>query len=180
MSPKSEIEAFADLENTLSQLEDPKARNRILKWAWDKYSTEQLPKTDKIDEREKPARKKRKSTSKSRQSPSIVKELDLSPKGKKSFQDFVEEKQPSSNSEKCTVAVYYLHHELGIENITINQVFTCYRDVKKWKPGDVYDYLAKTASNKGWLDTSNMEDISITPQGEHFVETQLPQKIIGK
>ena len=100
MSPVSEIDAITTLENTLSQLEDPATRDRVLKWAWDKFSTRPSPMTDMALEMSKPSRKKKKKTksaAKTKLSPSIVKDLNLNPEGKKSFKDFAEEKQPSSH-----------------------------------------------------------------------------------
>jgi hypothetical protein len=182
MSSVNEIEAITILENTLSQLEDPAARDRVLKWAWDKYSTRPSPLTDMATEINKPPRKgkkKAKSPAKTKSGPSIVKDLNLNPEGKKSFRDFVQEKQPSTNQEKCTAAIYYLRHELGIDNISINHVFTCYKNAN-WRVTDLYNILVLTASRKGWVDTSNTENIAITTHGENLVEFDLPHKTKGK
>lgn len=189
MSPVSEIEAITAIDNALSQLDDSAARDRVLKWAWDKFSSKPAPSAEPLFETGKPiraktakakkAKAKTKGTSKSKLSLSIVKDLKLNPDGKKSFREFVNEKQPSTNQEKCTVALYYLQHELGMEDITVNHIYTCYKEVN-WRITDLYNILVLTASRKGWVDTSNTENIKITPRGENLVEHDLPRKTKGK
>lgn len=177
MSTFSEIEAIRVLDEALSQLDDDVVRTRVLKWAWDKYSAQSSPLPDSKDLADKSIKKKKKvkSPAKSKMNPSIVKNLILNPEGEMSFRDFVQQKQPGSNYEKCTVAIYYLQHIVKIDGITINHVFTCFKDAN-WRVIDLYNSLASTASRKGWIDTSNMEKISITPRGETQVEHDLPKQ----
>ena len=178
MSSITEIEAFAALEKTLSGLEDPAARDRVLKWAWDKYSSKPTsienssPKTSKASK----IIKKTKSASKTKTNFSIVKDLNLKPEEGKSFQDFVNTKLPKTGYEKSLVAVYYLKEILGIKNISVNHVFTCYKDANWRVPADLYNNLAKTASSHGWIDTSNMDDIRVTTQGENYINFDLPSE----
>lgn len=185
MSPVSEIDAIVTLENTLSQLDDPSVRDRVLRWAWDKFASKPMPSVEGPDDISKPARakstikKNAKGSVKRKTSLSIVKDLNLNPDGKKSFKDFALEKLPSTNEKKCTVALYYLSHELGIENITINHIFTCYKNVN-WRVADLYNVLTLIASRKGWADTKSMENIVITTHGENLVEHDLPRKEKGK
>lgn len=181
MSPINEIDAIVALENALSQLDDPSIRDRVLKWAWEKYSSKPLPSMEpppalgKTVKTKNTTRKNAKGSAKTKSSPSIVKDLNLNPEGKKSFKDFIQDKLPSTNQEKCTVAIYYLRSELGIDGITINHVFTCYK-IANWRVADLYNVLTLTASRKGWVDTSNMDNIGITTHGENHVEYDLPHK----
>jgi hypothetical protein len=110
--------------------------------------------------------------------PAMVIDLNLRPQGKKSFQEFVAEKAPSSQSEKNTVAVYYLKHELGVGKVSADHVFTAYREMKaEWKlPGDLRNSLQVTKSATGWLETSDMDDIKLTAAGTNTVEHDLPRK----
>ena len=55
-------------------------------------------------------------------------------------------------------------------------MFTCYKNAKWRLPADLDNTLRYTACDKGWLDTSSMMDIKLTPEGENFVEFDLPQK----
>jgi len=179
MSPISEIDAITSLENTLSQLEDPEARDRVLKWASEKFSSRPLLLTDSIEKKVKPSRKKKKTKSATKLSFSIVKDLNLNPEGKSSFQDFVNSKKPKTEQEKCVIAVYYLQNELGIVNISVNHVFTCYKNAK-WRITDIYNNLSLAASRKGWLDTSDMNNIKIAPHGENLINLDLPHVTKGK
>jgi hypothetical protein len=178
----SEIEAIQTFDTVLSGL-DELTRMRVLSWAWQKYGTASGPKVQE----KAPAlyiRKrgtavnvngtKRKGTPKSR--PSIIKDLNLRPNGKKDFPSFVAEKQPADNYEKCTVAVYYLNQELGLESVSIDHVFTCYKALGWRLPSSLHNSLALTSHRKGWLDTSDFKNIKLTTHGENFVEHDLPHK----
>jgi hypothetical protein len=111
----------------------------------------------------------------SRQSPGVVKTLSMRPQGKKSFKDFVGEKSPKTHSEKQIVIVDWLREEAGLTTgIGVDHVNTCYREARWSRPADLENNLQSTAAQKGWLDTSNMEDIKLTPRGEDQVEHELP------
>ena len=180
MAPNSELDTMKAVENVLSKVEDPAARNRVLRWAWDKFSTEALPPKEVTERKGKPRSKLNrgsKGRSALKTNVSILKDLNLSPKGKKSFRDFEGEKEPKGHPEQCTVAVYYLQHELNISGITPSHIFTCYRDVRKWRlPSDLVALLRVIASRKGWINTSNIADIKVTSHGVNFVEQDLPKK----
>lgn len=183
MSSISEIDAITTLDNVLSQLQDPSARDRVLKWAWDKFSTKPIPSPEILaadgrgSQAKRTARtaKQAKAPAKPKPSISIVKDLNLSSKEKKAFKEFVKEKQPATNQEKCTVAVYYLSHELSLSAVSIDHIFTCYKEAN-WRVPDLYNVLVLTAHKKGWVDTSNMRAIVITTHGENLVEYDLPRQ----
>jgi len=131
-------------------------------------------------EGDKESRKKgaQKSAGGGRKTPAVsaVKDLNLRPNGKQSFVDFVADKEPSTNYERCLVSVYYLSEVLGLDEVGANHVYTCFKAHKNWRnPADLRNTLAKTASRKNWLDTSNMEAIKLTPQGMNAVEHDLPR-----
>jgi len=182
MSSLSELEVMKIIDDSLSQIEDDSVKDRILKWAWSKYSKVNIP----ISEESSNAHKKQKKvtkkhnpkspSNKQKSSLSIVKNLNLSPKGKKAFKEFIEEKQPNSDQEKCTVSVYHMQHNLELENISTNHIFTCYK-IAKWRvPADLDNTLKVVASQKGWLDTSDGNSIKTTTHGENLVEHDLPKK----
>jgi len=182
----SELDAMKMIDEALSTLPDPKVRDRVLRWAWDKYAT--MPHPDEPEDiveqtKKKVPRKKRERTpgsgKRKKKSPSLVKDLDLRPKGKKSFLDFVTEKAPSTQAEQCVVAVYYLTHEAKISKVTDNHVYTCFKHAHWRLPYNLDDRLAWVSSQKGWLDTSTMSDIKLVPAGENLVEHDLPKKPRG-
>lgn len=107
---------------------------------------------------------------------SWVKDLNLRPSGKESFQDFAKSKAPKNQHEYNTVAVYYLQQIVDIESVTPDHVYTCFREAKWRLPKDVVVSLRLTANKTGWLDTSRTQDIRLTAGGTNLVEHDLPPK----
>lgn len=187
MGKSTEVGALKAIDDVLSGLDDPDARNRVLAWAWEKYSSKPRPistdapgspkqLTPKDQRLKKTLGAKKKGKGKTKQSLSMVKDLNLRRKGKKSFDDFVGIKRPDSYYEKCTVSVYYLKQELGISTVTANHVYTCFKHMKWRIPADLFNTLAYTASHYGWLDTSNFQAIKVTTKGENLLDHDLPKK----
>lgn len=91
------------------------------------------------------------------------------------MKDFATEKAPGDNTDRSVVAVHYLTHTLGSSTVSSDDIFTCYREMG-WKlPADFRNHLQVIASRKGWLDTSDMDAISLTPSGINRVEQDLPK-----
>jgi hypothetical protein len=185
MTKVSETDAIKALDDALGGLDDPAARDRVLRWAWEKYSTKPFPQPedDELQNNSDATKAKKKATAKTpasskvaktKTSLSIVKDLNLKPKGRKSFDDFVSEKKPKSNQQKCTLSVYYLRHELELPKVSSPHVFTCFKHMKWRVPADLANTLQYTASKDGWLDTKKMDDIKVTTIGENVVEHDLP------
>lgn len=104
----------------------------------------------------------------------IVKDLILTAEGdKSSLKEFCSKKDPKSNYERNVVFCYYLLKTREIKQIGINHIYTCYKEVKQRFP--VLSVSLSETSKKGWLNTSNMSDIKITPRGENYVEHDLPK-----
>lgn len=106
----------------------------------------------------------------------ISKNLDLSGKdGKQSFSDFYHEKKPESSIEFNVVAIYYLNKIMGLEDVTIEDVYTCYRNVDKRAPKAFKQSLADTSSSKyGYIEIKNGK-YSVPISGMNFVEHDLPK-----
>jgi len=180
MATVSELDAMKLIDETLSGVSDPSARDRILRWALAKFSstqqTIQIVDNTKATSKNKSFKTKR-SIKKASKLPSytLLKELNLTPSGKKSFDDFVNEKLPLTYMEKCVVCVYYITNELE-QPVSTNHVFTCFK-LKRWRvPANLENTLQYISSQRGWLDTANMIDIKITQNGVNFVEYDLPTK----
>lgn len=119
---------------------------------------------------------KKKSSLGKKQSYSIVKDLNLRGNGGQTFNEFVEEKNPSSAIEFNSVSVYYLKQVIKLKNVTINHINTCYKEAKRKPPGDLLQSIRDTSSNKyGYIDFSDSADIKIPHRGESFVEHDLPK-----
>lgn len=113
---------------------------------------------------------------KRKESFSIIKDLDLSSKGnKKSLREFFKEKAPSAALGKNAVFVYYLQNEAKITGITIDHIYSCYKDVNERVPEALKQSILDTSSKKGWIDTASMTDIKMSTPGENFVEHDLPR-----
>jgi len=177
----TELEALKAIDDALAALLDVGARKRVLTWAWDKF----LPNTaatpaaaDAIGAKNaKPKRlAKKKGVAQSKAQPvSLVKDLNLKPKDATSFDTMVAEKAPQSLYERCTLAVYYLKNEISAPAVSASHVYTCFKHMR-WKlPTDLGNTLSYTASQHGWLDTSDMQDLKITAIGENLVEHDLPR-----
>jgi hypothetical protein len=110
-------------------------------------------------------------------SPKIVRDLSLRPKGKQSFMEFADEKQPRNHPEKQAVTVYWLTKTLEMQDgITLDHVNTCYVGAKWKRPANFENNLQVTATRKGWIDTSDGSNIRITVPGEDLVVHDLPVK----
>ena len=102
---------------------------------------------------------------------SIVKDLNLAGQGDKpSLKDFYSNYTPSNNLERNLIFVYYLQNIAKVTAIITNHVFTCYRHVGVKIPGAFKQSLWDTASQKGWIDTSSLEDIKLATQGINYIE----------
>lgn len=106
----------------------------------------------------------------------IVKDLDLSRGKNGRLKEFYAKYEVKTNFERNLVFVYYMEHELGLEGITCDHVFTCYRDVGAKLPTALKQSLADTSSRAGWLDTSDMGNIRVSTPGVNHLEHDLPRK----
>jgi len=126
----------------------------------------------KSSDPEEPKLSKGKRTKKGRRIPKIAGDLDLSG-GKKgqSLRDFAVKYVASSNFERNLVFVYYLHQVAVVTPITIDQVFTCYRNLPGVKvPGNLEQSLIDTRAHKGWIDTTSLDDLKVTIPGINYLE----------
>lgn len=132
---------------------------------------------------EKPARAKRANSSQAkkriardpRSEWKMIKDLDLNPMEQQSFGDFISEKKPRSNEDKYPAVIYYLSEVLELPKVNINHIGSVFR-LMKWKePSDLAAGLRVTASRKGTIDTSALDDVKITPAGRNLIIHELPE-----
>lgn len=120
--------------------------------------------------------KKKKSISKVPTSYNVLPDLDLVAKGDiLSLEDFYKVKNPSNAMESNAVFVYYLKKLKNIDKVGVNHIYSCYKGVKVKTPKALYQSLVDTRREKGWIITTNMDDIGIGIAGENFVEHELPK-----
>lgn len=120
---------------------------------------------------------KKKKTSGGSASGKMVNDLDLSGAGGTDrLKDFFSQYKISTNYERNLVFAYYLQHRLNLQSITIDHIFTCYRDVGVKVPSALQQSLWDTSKHKGWLNTSNGESITVTVPGMNHLEHDLKKE----
>ena len=76
--------------------------------------------------------------------------------------------------ERSLVAVNWLSRIAEVPAVNLDMVYTCYKD-RGWRiPSNLRNALALTAYKKGWLDTSDMDNLKVAVHGENHVEHDLP------
>jgi hypothetical protein len=108
---------------------------------------------------------------------SFVKDLDLRPQGKTSLREFYENKKPSGHQQILTLVVYYLQHELDVKNISANHVYTGLKELTELgvRVPNIPSGVRNISNRKGWLDTSDLNNLRMTVPGDNFIEHDLPR-----
>ena len=130
----------------------------------------------KDSEKESSVEKKVRKKNSSKEIYQINKDLNLSPKDKTSLKQFVESKKPQSNIEFNAVVIYYMQKILNIESISIDDVYSCYKDIGRKVPNALKQSLTDTCSSKYGYIAVNNNSYSIHVKGENFVELDLPKE----
>ncbi|MEO1303279.1 MAG: hypothetical protein AAFV36_08930 [Myxococcota bacterium] len=177
----SEGEALKVIDEALSSL-DQDAQARIMAWANQKFlgaaPAVAAPAGVAAPAPSAPAAKKaekKPSTRSSKPKPvlKVDKDINLFPEGKKSCNEFVEEKSPTNAKQKGVIAIYYVREILEYEKVTTSHVAAFFKAVGWAMPSNLPNTLQQ-AGTEGWLDTADAEDLKITSQGENLVEHRLP------
>jgi len=180
----SEVKAIETLDNALAAL-GPEERARVLAWAQLKYGapaqiTPPIPPSamtapvnaNKINNAAKAKTSKKTIIS-------MDKNLNLSPAGKPSAEQFAADKSPTNVMQKCVIAVYYLRETIEMQKVTTQAVLTFFKYLSWPVPADLRNTLQQ-AGSAGWLDTADGENIKLTSSGENLVEHGLPAKAKAK
>ncbi|HCZ20877.1 MAG TPA: hypothetical protein DHU85_05065 [Porphyromonadaceae bacterium] len=99
--------------------------------------------------------------------------MNLHPLDKESLKSFIGQFNVSNGFQYNLLFVYYLQKVISITNINANHIYTCYKDVGVKIPNNLYQNLVDTKNKKGWIDTSDMNNITVTISGENCVEQDL-------
>jgi hypothetical protein len=97
--------------------------------------------------------------------------------GRPSLVEFMDAKLPITNEERNVVFLYYLQHILKVKPITLDHVFTCYRQAKIRAPLNIENSLRMTAEHRGWIKANQNGSMTVTSDGKQYVEKQLPKKV---
>lgn len=130
------------------------------------------PKSGNGGEKKRPSAAKNKT-----KTPTFVKELNLQKSGSQpSLKDFISPFDAKSAFAWNLLFVYYMVKNERSRPITLDHVYTCYKAVGVKPPSAFYQSLIDTANKKGWLNTDNIEDISLSLIGENYVDHEFPKK----
>lgn len=91
-----------------------------------------------------------------------------------SFAAFYTEKAPKGAKQFNAVAVYYLKELLGLENVTLDHVFTCYSEAKLRPPGAFRQSFIDTKNKEGWIEFEENGSLAIPHRGVVYVKHDLP------
>ena len=109
----------------------------------------------------------------SKNSYSIIGSLNLNPSEKESLKFFIGQHKASNGFQYNLLFVYYLQKIICESNINSNHIYTCYKNVGVKVPNNLYQNLVDTKNKKEWIDTSDMNNITITISGENYVEQDM-------
>lgn len=96
--------------------------------------------------------------------------------GHPSLVEFMDSKLPITNEERNLVFLFYLQHVLKLKPITIDHIFTCYRQAKIRVPLNLEQSLRHTTEQHGWIKLNQNGNMTLSPEGKLYVEKQLPNK----
>ncbi|MBB6329829.1 hypothetical protein HNP24_000779 [Chryseobacterium sediminis] len=117
----------------------------------------------------------KKSKSSANQNYGLISSLNLISKGSLSLKDFFGQFVTKNNFENNIVILSYLKNEMKEENVGVNHIYTCYKNLGIKVPS-IKQSLFDTKHRKGWIDTSNIEDLKITVAGENFMDHEIVRK----
>ena len=93
-----------------------------------------------------------------------------------SFKDFYEVKKPSSTAEINALSIYYLKELMKMEVVTLNHVYTCYKEISK-KPAIYFKQsFIDTKNKQGYIEYDENWSLSIPHRGVSFIEHNLPKQ----
>jgi hypothetical protein len=108
----------------------------------------------------------------------LIKDLNLtSTDSRPSLVEFMDSKFPITNEERNIVFLYYLQYSLKLKSITLDHIYTCYRETKIRAPLNLENSLRITADQHSWITITKTGKISLTSAGKSYVEKQLPKKV---
>ena len=145
-------------------------------------STQTLPSKTPSKTRSKPSVENKKESTPKRNvlksNTKMVKDLDLSGRDcKSSLKDFYAQYKVKSNFEKNLIFLYYLKNVMNEEEVGIDHIFTCYRNLNGIKiPGNLEQSIRDTRTKKSWIDYKKIEDLSLTVHGINYVEHDIKKR----
>ena len=100
--------------------------------------------------------------------------LDIRPSGKTSLPDFADEKKPKRLQDQSMVIIYWLKNHAERNKVGLSQIHTCYKKLGWKSPANPRKHLHDIAFRKKWINTSDIEEVTLTHTGDQHVEHDLP------
>ncbi|TCC52138.1 hypothetical protein E0H73_40080 [Kribbella pittospori] len=122
----------------------------------------------------KKAAKPKKAPSTKRYSPTP--NLNFAPQGKQSLDELIADKQPTTNHEKCLLAVYYLCDVMDRKTCNTNDVLAVFLHADWDKPSHPDTTLQATKSVHHWIETSDMDKITVQWAGTKYISDKMPKQ----
>lgn len=160
---------FSDIrQNGMGKLEESKSMSKICN-----ALNGESPKEENVEPSTQITSSKTKNRKKTVQiTGQLLKDLDLSGKGTidQSLKNFVAKKNPKTNIQKTTVFLYYLQHILNIEEITIDHIFTCYKNMGYRMPNNLPQNLNDVCGSRYGYANRTDGKLSMTVIGDNYIE----------
>jgi len=102
----------------------------------------------------------------------VVKEFYSGEDGKSFLVEMKGYTNPASHQKKVTLFIY-LMQKVGVENITVNHVFTCYRLLTDKTPEKLKQAITDAKNKRAWIINDSWEDLKVHHKGEEMVEHEL-------
>jgi len=177
-----EMQALLKCSEMIEKLTS-ESRERVLKYLLSRYGTSEQSSMQPVSEEPivnrssvsaKLLPKKIKGLKRTPNSYTLI-PLNLYPSNAESLKGFYEKFNATNFFEKNLIYAYYLEKVLMMGEVTIDHMYTCYKQTNQKVPGNLYQSLIDTRNRKGWVDTRDMEDIKVTVTGENYVEHDMPK-----
>lgn len=145
---ESLIEKLPEISDALTHFNDPRVKSVVAKElisVW-RIEHELNSQTQSTPSNSKPA---------ATESPSPAGEvpasqIDFYPSGRTSFKGFVEDKEPTSNPERCLVAVYWMTNIAGISNVSAEHVSAAFDLISSWQlPANMKKHISSNQEQTG-------------------------------
>jgi|TARA_B100001971_G_scaffold10490_1_gene8498 hypothetical protein len=92
-----------------------------------------------------------------------------------SLSELYAKKSPQTHQEAVTFFLYYVTKYLGIQNVHMGHIVSCYDEVNAKKPLQIERLFQEIKIFTGWLESGDLpQTAKITISGENFVENDLP------
>lgn len=108
---------------------------------------------------------------KAKKAPGFVKDLDLSGgPDEPSLKEFFARYDHKTNYERNLIFIYYLKQVINVDKVTLDHIFTCYRNVSQKIPKALEQSMRDTAKDRGWVDIDDLDDIGVPVAGINHLE----------